>query len=253
LLMVPAVALADTPVGGTVAVAPTVTAVSPAAGDPGVVVPVTITGTGFAQGNVGKWPPTGGGTVEYSTIQAHSLTYSVYLEALKADSPSDSAEVYVVPTGVDTLDDLDSVSFWYYAPTGCDPVPPQIDIWLDTDGTYTTTIPCSGDEDWLLGQFPLVTTFDTWVQVPLSAITWIRASGTIYGTGADGLTAAKAETDLVGSYTRMGECPVVGIGIQAGSTATRATNRSGDQKFYVDDLTINAITYDMETEKLASD
>lgn len=198
---------------------------------------------------LGFWQPgdPDGGTLEYSTTEAHSPTYSVYLEALVDYAPDDNNEIYVgEPTGVTTLNSLTNVSFWYYAVSGGDPVPPEIDVWLDTDGTYDAGPPPTGDDQWLLGQFPEVTTWDTWVEVPLNDIEWIKATGgsTVYGTGSAGLTAAKAETDS-GTYATLGDCPLLAIGIQVGGPATRHTTRAGDQKFYVDDLTINATTYDL--------
>lgn len=190
---------------------------------------------------LGFWEPgnpAANSTVEYSTNQSKSPSYSVYLKALLTESPTDdNKEIYVgEPTGVTTLNSLNSVSFWYYAPNGSDPVPPEIDVWL-ASGSYDYGPPPTGDNEWLLGQFPNVTTFDAWVEVPHSNITWIRATGgQIYGDGSTGLTNAKA---ALGSYR------VLAIGIQVGGPATRHQNRAGDQEFYVDDLTINAITYDL--------
>lgn len=203
-----------------------------------ILVPAVVSANpgpiiGFWQPNV----PTGG-TVEYSTTRYHSPGWSVYLEALKASSPADSNEIYVgQPTGVTNLNSLTNVSFWYYAPTGGDPVPPQIDVWLDTDTNYSYGPPPTGDDAWLLGRVANVTTFDTWVEVTHDDIQWIKAAGgQIYGMGSAGLTAAK------GDY---GADQVLAIGIQAGSQSGWAKARSGDQQFYVDDFTINAITYDL--------
>ena len=204
-----------------------------------MVVPAAVSaGPGPSIGFWQPGDPAAGSTVEYSDAQSYSPTYSVYLKALKSESPTDdNKEIYVgEPTGVTDLNSLTNVSFWYYAVGGSDPVPPEIDVWL-ASGDYDYGPPPTGDNEWLLGQFPEVTTFDTWVEVPHSAITWIRATGGhIYGDGSDGLTAAKID---LGTYR------VLAIGIQVGGPATRHQNRAGDQEFYVDDLTINAITYDL--------
>ncbi len=133
------------------------------------------------------------------------------------------------------LDSLNNVSFWYYA-TG-DPVPPQIDVWLDTDTSYSYGPPPTGDDAWLLGRVTDVSVFNTWVEVTHDDIQWIKAAGgQIYGNGSTGLTAAK------GDY---GAAQVLAIGIQVGSQSGWAMARSGDQQFYVDDLTINDTTYDL--------
>ena len=92
--------------------------------------------------SIGFWEPGNPAalsTVEYSIVQSHSPSYSVYLKALKAESPTnDNKEIYVgQPTGVTTLNSLNNVGFWYYCPTGGDPVPPEIDVWLDTNATYS--------------------------------------------------------------------------------------------------------------------
>ena len=202
-------------------------------------------------------PDTDSGTVEWSTAQAYSGSYSAYLMA-KYDytAGSDSNEVYVhsIDPEITTLNDVDSMSFWYYRPLTGDVLPPQVDIWLDLDGTYTLgpyTLGASeaGDDNWLLGQIPLQEppTYDEWVQVPFSDITWIKAIGgsPVYGTGSDGLTAAKAETNS-GIYATLGDSPVLAIGVGVGSPATRDDTRTMEHQYYIDDIEINGVVYDFE-------
>ena len=198
---------------------------------------------------IGWWQSTNpdSGTAEYSIAQWHSADYSVHLEAFKGFGTDDYHEVYVAnPTGVDSLDDLTSVTFWYYCPSGDNDVAPLIDVWLDMDGTYSREFPPTGDEEWLLGMLDDVTTYDAWVEVPLSDIEWVRATGgTIYGDGDAGLSAAKAEADS-GDYATLGDCPVLAIGVETGGPGTYISSRSYDMDFYVDDLTINTTTYAMD-------
>ena len=201
----------------------------------------------FPQGYGIFQPHSETGTVEWTTAQAHSGSYSAYLMAWYPSTPTDSNEVYIHSfSEITTLNDLDSMSFWYYRPDASDEIPPQIDIWLDTDGTYDMEA-VSGDDNWLLGQIPLATTNNEWVEVPLSEITWIKAVGgsPVYGTGSAGLAAAKAETNS-GIYATLGNAPVVAIGVQAGSPATRDDLRTMEQKYYIDDIELNGVVYDFE-------
>jgi len=179
------------------------------------------------------------GTAEYSTAQRHSADYSVYLEAIKAYSPNDYHEVYVAnPTGVDSLADLNNVSFWYYCPSTSDEVAPLVDVWLDMDDSYSREYPPSGDDEWLLGMIADVTVRDTWVQVTHDDINWVRATGgTVYGYGSAGLTAALAS---------LTDRPILAIGVETGGPGTYISSRDGDQEFYIDDLTINSTTYAMD-------
>ena len=187
------------------------------------------------------------GNAEFSTARSHSPSYSAHLEAYVAYAPNDHHEVYVAsPTDVTYLNDLDSVSLWYYCPTG-DPnaVAPLIDVWLDTDTNYSLAFPPTGDDEWLLGMIDDVTNHGAWVEVPLSEIEWVRATGGhIYGEGSTGLDNAKAETSS-GSYATLGDCPVLAIGIEAGGPGTYISSRTYDQDFYVDDLEIDGTTYDL--------
>lgn len=190
----------------------------------------------------GIWQPDpDSGIVECSDVQANSGTYSAYL-MVKApgDLPSDSNEAYVRPyeEGYDVpqlLDDLDSFSFYYFRPSTLGEhsnIPPQVDIWLATTGIG------GAEDEWLLGQIDLATTIDTWVEVPLSAITWIKAmGGTIYGTGSAGLEAAKLA--LAGSE-------ILGFGVQLGSPATRDDSRTEEGRYYIDDIEINSVVYSFE-------
>jgi hypothetical protein len=187
------------------------------------------------------------GIAEFSSAHYHSASYSAHLEAYKDYSPNDYHEVYVAsPTGVTTLNDLDSVSLWYYCPSGKSDVMPLIDVWLDTDGSYNTNFPPTGDDEWLLGMIGDVSTFDAWVEVPLSDIEWVRATGGhVYGDGSAGLDAAKAETTSVGSYSTMGNCPLLAVGVETGGPGTYISSRTDDQVFYIDDLEIDGTTYDL--------
>jgi hypothetical protein len=194
------------------------------------------------------------GNAEFSTAHSHSPSYSAHLEAYVDYAPNDYHEVYVAnPTGVTTLNDLDSVSLWYYCPSGDNAVAPLIDVWLDLDGNYNTVFPPTGDEEWLLGMIDDVTTFDAWVEVPLSDIEWVRAmGGTVYGDGSAGLDAAKAEEDTTNSiyggaevYDTLGECPVLAVGVETGGPGTYISSRDYDQDFYIDDLEIDGTTYDL--------
>jgi hypothetical protein len=186
------------------------------------------------------------GTAEFSTTYSHSASYSAHLEAYVAYAPNDYHEAYVAnPTGVTLLNDLASVSLWYYCPAGDNDVAPLIDVWLDTNGVYSTDFPPTGDDEWLLGMIDDVTTPGAWVEVTLSEITWVRATGgTVYGAGSAGLTAAKAETNS-GIYDTLGVCPLLAIGIETGGPGTYISSRAYDQDFYIDDLKINDVTYDL--------
>jgi hypothetical protein len=178
------------------------------------------------------------GIAEFSTYAYHSAGYSAHLVAYKAYAPKDHHEVYVAsPTGVDSLNDLDSVSLWYYCPSGSNAVAPLIDVWLDLDGTYNPAFPPTGDDEWLLGMIADVTTWNTWVEVSLDDIKWVRATGgTVYGYGAAGLTAAKAA---------LGDRPLLAIGVETGGPGTYISSRTYDMDFYIDDLEIDGITYDL--------
>jgi hypothetical protein len=181
----------------------------------------------------------GSGVAEWSTAQSHSGTTSAHLVAVKAKSPADYHEVYVAnPTGVDSLADLTSVSFWYYCPSTSNERMPLIDVWLDMDGAYSRTPPPSGDDEWLLGMIADVTVRDTWVQVTPANIQWVRAmGGTVYGYGSAGLAAALAA---------LGDKPILAIGVETGGPGTYISGRSSDQEFYIDDLAINGNNYNMD-------
>ncbi len=188
------------------------------------------------------------GTVEWTRDQAHRGSYSAYLRVTYPSNPpgeygwsSDANGVYVLPIAeITTLDDLDSFSFYYYRPDGtvggADIVPPQVDLWLDTnhDGV---------DTEWLLGQIDYADTYDVWVYVDLEDITWINAmGGEIYGTGSVGLDNAKNGVD----GPAWGAADLLGFGIQLGSAATRDNERIEEGKYYIDDIKINDAVYDFE-------
>jgi len=189
------------------------------------------------------------GAVEWTDSLSYSGDYSAYIMAELPDD-SDSNEVYIhsIDPKITTLDDLESMSYWYYRPTTGDVLPPQVDIWLDTDGTYTLGPIPTGDEDWLLGQIPLQEppVYETWISVPFSEIVWIYADGgEVFGAGSTGLDAAKASTNS-GSYLTLGDCPVIAIGVGVGSPATRDNTRTMEHQYYIDDIEINDIIYDFE-------
>ncbi len=196
----------------------------------------------------GIWLPNpDNGLVECSDAQSKGGSYSAYLHVNYPTNPasqygSDSTEVYVRPQADGNmrvpllLEDLDSFSFWYYWPSGVNSeIPPQVDIWL------ASTPPT--EDAWLLGQIALATSTDTWVEVPLSAITWINAmGGQIYGTGSEGLENAKDGTN----GPAWGASTIMGLGVMIGSPATRDEARTSVGDYYIDDIEINGEIFDFE-------
>lgn len=201
----------------------------------------------------GIWQPDpNSGTVEWTMDQAYSGDYSAYLMAkLAYTDGSDSNEVYIhsIDPEITTLNDLDSMSFYYYRPVTGDELPPQVDIWLDLDESFTLGPIPTGDDNWLLGQIPLQDPleYDTWVSVPFGDIVWIKAidGSPVYGAGSAGLDAAKAEINS-GNYATLGDCPVIAIGVGVGSPATRDDTRIMEHQYYIDDIEINGVVYDFE-------
>ena len=195
-------------------------------------IAVAPDGTLYAAVAQGGLTIEGDGTVDFSTTEAHSGSSSVFLSV---PSAAEYAELYF-PVNIKVEDiDLANTGFWAYSTAGT--YIPYIMFYIEGGFTGTSDIlrinndaptVASGPYGGVWGEYVASSSGPTWQWEEIDTSTWtVEDSG--WDTWADLVTKYGSETVL--------EVMVSNSGITASTFPLSA---------YIDDVTINGLTYDLE-------